>query len=396
MVVGEDEAVRSCRVAGDPEEAQVVEAVVGTAERECVVEIGEPPVLPVPVVVQVEAPALLAPRSRALAAVAVLDEDPLLGAEGPLLATELDRDPVRVLDEPADGGVAGEAAADLGRECRPEVDAGGGAHLVRPHVEDHLVLVARRPVAGQPGEGGACESDEGVGPGDAGGRGVPVGVGVAITVLGVAARLERLLDEGAEFRVEVGAAPPTPVVTKPKVDPVPLDDLLGRRVGRRFVLVGGSGPERVPAGDRAHLADGGVMSERSELGVVGGRHVEAHLDGLVLRQGAGGQGGGGNRQPGRAARQCDEPPGPTQRHAALPRQPLRRGADAGLRPDAGLDRLRRELDDRPGGGVDEADVGSQGHLHSLDSRRRRRLRRTDLLHCPVPWIEHVFDPTVGV
>jgi hypothetical protein len=123
--VGEDEGLGSGGVAGDVEEALVVEPVVSTAEGEGVVESVGPP----------SSSArggggagrgVAGSRAGALAAVKLFDDGPPVGAEGALPAAEGEGDAGGVLEEPPHGCVAGEVAPDAGWECGAEVEVGWG------------------------------------------------------------------------------------------------------------------------------------------------------------------------------------------------------------------------------------------------------------------------------
>ncbi len=273
------------------------------------------------------------------------------------------------------------------------MEPGGRGRVGGADVDDDLVAFAGGAVTGESGEGGVGHADEGVGPGDPGWSGVGFGVGVAGVELGVPAGFEAFVDEGAELGVEVGAEVPAAGVVVAEGDLVAVVPVIRRDDRFGFVVSGGWGLEGVLACDLVELAHGGDPGEGRQLLVVGGRDVTHDLAHLVLRQRTGLEGGGGRRELGVAAGHGDEPLGPLERHAGLPGQPVRGGADARLLPRPAGQHLGHDPHQRGRRGVQQPDQLGHPRLDRVDLRTRRPGRRatSDVRLLLADVIEHVFD-----
>ena len=254
----------------------------------------------------------------------------------------------------------------------------GRARVAGPDVHDHLVPLAGRPVAGEPGERRVRHPHERIGPRDPDGAVVLAGLRVASMELGVPAGLEPLLDDRSELGVEVGPAAPAAVVPEAEADLVAVIPVVGSRFRRRVGagVIGGRGLEGVLLRHLVELCDRRLSGERSELLVVRRRHVGHDLVDLVLRQGPGVEGRGGRRQLLPPTCHADDPPRPGEREPGLPGEPVGRRPDAGLLPRARLQGLGDELHQPGGRGVQQPGHGSDPLLQGIDGRRRWRGSRS--------------------
>ena len=264
----------------------MVEIVITGAQGAHPVDVGEAAVLPVVEMVDVEPPCLRAPGSAA-PLVPVLDHEALLGGGGALLASELERDAVLVLEQEPVGGVAADPVGDVGGQGGAEVDV-AGLGVACPNVEDHLRAFPRSAIAGEADQGGVGHADQCVCPRDADGAGAGFGLGVTGAELGVPGCLERLLDERAELGVEVGALAPASSVVEAEADLVAVVPVAGAGIGlgfgRRCWRIGSGRGEGVLTRHLADLGCGGGAGEGGELGVMRGGDVSGDLGHLILRQ----------------------------------------------------------------------------------------------------------------
>ena len=177
-LVGEDHAVGIIGIAGDAQMAEVVEPVMPTTQGQEIVGVGDPAVLPMDHVMDME-PAITVTSRHPTASVALLDDHPGAvgdGAEGPAHVHR----PASGLHHRPDSGVTAHETAQAVAQGRAEVQVGaqvgpGGASRIGAHMQQDKVTVVVGPEGGAGAQGALGHGQEGIGPAHVSDGGRPPG-----------------------------------------------------------------------------------------------------------------------------------------------------------------------------------------------------------------------------